>query len=215
MINRIEIKNESKQKLNNHLGEAIKIILVLFLISFVAGFGTGFGMGIMNIDPESNIGQLITSILELIISGLFTFGMLSFFLKLSRGEDVTYKELFSKTDMFIKYIVTSLLVGIATVCGCILLIIPGIILVLGLSQTMYILIDNPNIGSIEAMKKSYKMMNGYKMEYFIFGLSFLGWIILGVFTLGILYIWLIPYMYLAQANFYNKIKEINEQKNLG
>ena len=49
-------------------------------------------------------------------------------------------------------------------------------------------------------------MKGHKWEYFVLGLSFLGWMILGVFTLGILYFWLIPYMQVTCANFYESIK---------
>lgn len=215
MINRIEIKKEAKEIISNKLGEAIKILLLLFLISFLAGFVIGFGMEIFEIDSDSNLGTTIKSVLEIILNGLFSFGMLSFFLKLSRGEDVTYKELFSKTNMFFKFIITSLLMGLIIAGGCLLFIIPGIILAIALSLTMYVLLDNPNMSSIDAIKRSYDMMKGYKMEFFMLQLSFLGWLILGIFTLGILYLWLIPYMSVAQANFYNKIKDIYDQKNLG
>lgn len=215
MINRIEIKKEAKEIISNKLGEAIKILLLLFLISFLAGFVISFGMEIFEIDSDSNLGTTIKSVLEIILNGLFSFGMLSFFLKLSRGEDVTYKELFSKTNMFFKFIITSLLMGLIIAGGCLLFIIPGIILAIALSLTMYVLLDNPNMSSIDAIKRSYDMMKGYKMEFFMLQLSFLGWLILGIFTLGILYLWLIPYMSVAQANFYNKIKDIYDQKNLG
>lgn len=215
MINRVELKNDAKAKLKGKLWEAVKITLVLFAISFAAGFIAGFIMGILNIDTESGIGQLITNIISIVISGLFSFGMLSFYVKISRGEEATYKELFSKTNMCVKYIIASILVGIAVAAGYILLIIPGVILAFGLTQTMYIILDNPEIGTIDAMKKSWAMMKGYKMDYFVFCLSFIGWIILGVFTLGILYIWLMPYMSIAQANFYNKVKLTYEQKNIG
>ena len=52
-------------------------------------------------------------------------------------------------------------------------------------------------------------MNGHKMDYFILNLSFFGWAILGIFTFGLLYLWLIPYMQVTFANFYNEIKEQN------
>ena len=51
-------------------------------------------------------------------------------------------------------------------------------------------------------------MKGYKADYFVFMLSFLGWILLGVLTLGILYIWLYPYMETAKILYYEKLKEI-------
>ena len=51
------------------------------------------------------------------------------------------------------------------------------------------------------------MMQGHKMDLFVLSLSFIGWMILGVFTFGILYIWLVPYMSVTLANFYNDIKK--------
>ena len=45
------------------------------------------------------------------------------------------------------------------------------------------------------------------MDLFVFELSFLGWMLLGILTFGILYLWLIPYMQVATANFYNALKE--------
>lgn len=215
MINRVELKNDAKAKLKGKVLESLKIIALLFLISFVAGGVFGFIIGLLNMSIDKGIGSLLLDILSLVISGLFSFGMLSFFVKISRGQEVTYKELFSKTDMWLKYITASLFVGIAVIIGFILLIVPGIVLTFGLSQTFYIILDNPEIGTIDAMKKSWDMMKGYKVDYLVLGLSFLGWIILGAFTFGILYIWLIPYMSIAQANFYNKIKVAYEQKNIG
>ena len=99
MINRIEIKKDAKEKVKKHITESIKIMLILFFISFAAGFVSGIIMGILNIDIESNKGNLITYIIELILNGLFSFGMLSFYLKLSRNEETNYNELFSKTNM--------------------------------------------------------------------------------------------------------------------
>jgi uncharacterized membrane protein len=39
------------------------------------------------------------------------------------------------------------------------------------------------------------------------GLSFIGWSLLGLLTLGIGYIWLIPYMYTSYAAFYEEVKK--------
>lgn len=215
MINIVELKKDAKSKLKEKLSESLKIIILLALIGFGAGFILGFIMAILKIDTKTGIGTILPDILSIIISGLLSFGMLSFFVKISRGQEVTYKELFSKTNMCLKYIIASLLIGVIVAVGFILLIVPGIILCLGLSLTMYIILDDPEIGTIDAIKKSWNMMKGYKTEYLILGLSFIGWIILGLFTLGILYFWLIPYVSIANANFYNKIKEAYEQKNIG
>ena len=71
----------------------------------------------------------------------------------------------------------------------------------------YIMNDNPYIKPIEAINKSKAMMKGYKGKYFLLGLSFIGWYLLGILTLGIGYIWLTPYVGLSTANFYENLKQ--------
>ena len=88
-----------------------------------------------------------------------------------------------------------------------LLIIPGFIAVFKYSMVNYILVDEPEIGALEAISKSKEMMDGHKLDLFILRLSFLGWILLGLLTFGILYIWLVPYMNVTTVKFYDSIKK--------
>ena len=69
----------------------------------------------------------------------------------------------------------------------------------------FICIDNPNLSAIETLKKAKKLMKGYKMNYFVFKLSFIGWNILAILTFGILYIWLVPYMVIAKTMYYDNL----------
>lgn len=71
--------------------------------------------------------------------------------------------------------------------------------------TPYILVDKECIKLFEAIKLSIKMMKGHKWELFVLYLSFIGWAILCVITLGIGYLWLAPYMSLTFTNFYKEI----------
>ncbi|COQ91214.1 integral membrane protein [Streptococcus pneumoniae] len=52
------------------------------------------------------------------------------------------------------------------------------------------------------------------MEYFILCLSFIGWFILSCITLGIGFLWLIPYFYTTSAAFYEEIAEEYYEKNI-
>ncbi len=56
------------------------------------------------------------------------------------------------------------------------------------------------------------MMNGYKLDLFIFNLSFIGWILLGYITFGIALIWVVPYIQTANVMYYEELKKI---KNIG
>ena len=57
----------------------------------------------------------------------------------------------------------------------------------------------------EAMEVSMQMMKGNKWRLFCLQLSFIGWAILCVLTLGIGYLWLNPYMNAAIAAFYDEV----------
>ncbi len=205
-MNRVELKEKAKNSLNGNWSEAIKIILVLFLISFVAGAIAGA----ITQSTQSPLGSLAS----IAISAAFTFGFISFFLKISRDEEVTYKELFTKTHMWLKFLIATFVSAIIIFVGTILFIIPGIIFAFAISQTFYVILDNPEMGVIDAIKLSSDMMKGYKVDYFVLILSFFGWAILCAFTFGIGFLWLMPYMSVTECNFYNKVKEAYEQKNL-
>lgn len=49
----------------------------------------------------------------------------------------------------------------------------------------YIIAENPSVKPREAVAMSRKMMNGHKWECFLLELSFAGWLVLGVVTLGL------------------------------
>lgn len=84
---------------------------------------------------------------------------------------------------------------------CIILIIFS----LAISQTTYLLVDKEDIKLFEAIGLSIKMMKGYKWEFFVLYLSFIGWAMLAILTFGIAYIWLYPYIALTCANFYKQL----------
>jgi len=63
---------------------------------------------------------------------------------------------------------------------CLLLIVPGVIVSLAYSMADYLLIENPEMGPIEALRESRRRMKGNKGRLFGLGLSFFGWIALNV-----------------------------------
>ncbi|CEK36592.1 integral membrane protein,Protein of unknown function (DUF975) (plasmid) [[Clostridium] sordellii] len=76
---------------------------------------------------------------------------------------------------------------------------------LALMPVPYLMIET-DMKIFELFKVSINMMNGYKWKYFIMMLSFLGWVILSIFTFGIGFLWLYPYVSLTSTNFYNDLK---------
>ena len=207
-MNRVELKEKAKQSLQGKYNEAIKLFAMAFLVAFVVSIALGVILGLFN--ASEDVSGIISEVVSLLITSMLGFGQISFFLKISRNEDVTYMELFSKTKMVWLYLGISLVSSIIAALWTIVFIIPGIIASIAYSQALLIALDNPDIGIIDAISKSKEMMKGYKMEYFILNLSFIGWIILGIFTFGIGYLWLMPYITVTQCNFYNHLKNANK-----
>ena len=87
-----------------------------------------------------------------------------------------------------------------------LFVIPGIIKTFSYAMTPYILEEHPELTANEAIDHSRAMMKGHKFDLFWLYLSFIGWGILCIPTLGIGTFWLIPYMQTAQASFYEDVK---------
>lgn len=87
-----------------------------------------------------------------------------------------------------------------------LLVIPGIIKSYSYALTPYILVEHPEMSANEAIEESMRLMDGHKFDLFYLQLSFIGWAILSILSLGLGVFWLIPYQMTAQAAFYRDIK---------
>lgn len=88
-----------------------------------------------------------------------------------------------------------------------LTIIGGIIKRYSYKMIPYILAENPDIGHKEAFELSRKMMDGNKRKALWMDLSFWGWRILNIFTLGLLrYIWINPYIEAVYAELYSVLR---------
>lgn len=143
---------------------------------------------------------------SLLIAGPFALGLAIFSLNFARNRDAEINNIFDGFKNFGNALATYILMVLIISLGIILLIIPGIIAGLGLSQAMFILADEPNIGPMDALKKSWEMMKGQKGDYFILSLRFLPWALLCLLTFGIGFFWLIPYMQVTYANYYDSLR---------
>ena len=72
----------------------------------------------------------------------------------------------------------------------------------------YIIAENPDIDSKEAIRLSQRMMDGRKMEAFRLDLSFIGWHLLGYLTFGLVEgLWVVPYQTAAFTEFYADVRQ--------
>lgn len=97
--------------------------------------------------------------------------------------------------------------AVATVVFSIATLVYTIWIGLMYSQIKFIIIDNPKLDIIDTMRRSRHLMDGSKWRYILLELSFLGWIILGILTLCIGYLWLTPYINTTEAAFYCDLRD--------
>ena len=186
-----EMRAAARENLKGHWTEAALLIFVYFLI-----------VGSLSSIPFVGSG----------ISLLFIpmgWGVTCAFLAMKRGEDdpmnincliVGYKD-------FGRICLTLFLQGFYVFLWTLLLVIPGIIKSLSYAMTSYVLRDYPELRYNGAIEMSMAMMQGHKWELFYLYLTFIGWGILCIFTLGIGLFWLEPYVETSVANFYEEVKE--------
>ena len=73
------------------------------------------------------------------------------------------------------------------------------------SLSYYVLYDNPDMSGKEIVQTSEDMMRGNRWSFFWLGLTFIGWVILSMFTLYIGLLWLIPYIMVSFVCFYEDL----------
>ena len=146
------------------------------------------------------------SIIYLLIAGPLALGISIFSLNIARNTEARFEQIFDGFRNFKISFVAYLLTILFIFLWSLLLIIPGIIAALSYAMTFYIIADDESIEPMAAIDKSKKMMYGYKWQLFFLGLRFFGLALLCILTLGIGFLWLIPYMNITVAKFYDDIK---------
>ncbi len=139
----------------------------------------------------------------------FSLGFMNAFKELLRGDNRITGNSFRigfSGGRYLHLLWGYILMTIKLILWYLLLIIPGIIKSFSYAMTPFILVDEPELSALQAIKKSRLMMKGHKFDLFWLLLSFIGWIILCIFTLGIGIFWLIPYIYTSFAAFYENVK---------
>lgn len=185
-----EIRTEARAKLQGNWGIALLTCLIYSVIMGIVGNITEFG-----------------PFISLLISGAFYLGLSTFFISLIRRQNVNIGQLFSGFNDYVRSLIACLLIALFTFLWTLLLIVPGIIASLRYSQTYYILQDHPELSGSEAINHSKEMMDGYKGQLFLLYLSFIGWALLCLLTVGIGFLWLVPYVEASKATFYQSLKD--------
>lgn len=198
-----EIRSAARATLSGHWTEAAMLTFVYCIVAWAFSALVG---GLEYV--QQGLGT-VASLLLLPLG----WGYAVTFLSNARGEEDPFNvsRMFDGYKDFSRIFTTVLLTQIYILLWTLLLIIPGIIKSLSYAMTPFVLRDNPEMKNNAAIELSMKMMDGHKGELFWLYLTFIGWGILCILTLGIGYFWLAPYMQASMAQFYEEVKAEYEQ----
>lgn len=175
---------------------------------------------------SSNVSEVFASVTSIpfaspIMSFVMTFltiGISFTFLDVIRKgkeAELSFRQsfrLFNGHD-FVPVLLINVLTYIFRYLWLLLFIIPGIVKAYSYSQANFIYKDlaatrdTRSMGATSFITESRDLMNGHKERLFWLDVSFLGWYLLGLLTVGIGFLWINPYINATKAAFYDDLSK--------
>lgn len=144
-------------------------------------------------------------LIQLILGGPATLGYIHYHLLFIREGSPRLEDALEGfrrfREAFILFLVRSLYIFLWSL----LLIVPGVIAAFRYAMAFFILEDHPDMRAMDALEASKDLMEGNKSRLLDLLLSFFGWFLVGIFTLGIGFLWIGPYFRISLAYFYEAI----------
>ncbi len=131
---------------------------------------------------QTNPGKsFLLSLVVTLVSALCLFPFRILAMQLQYGQTIAW------SDLLLSYLVGTLVY---------------LLLSAGISQIYFLLLDFPDLSVKKILCKCWQIMKGAKWDYIKLQFSFLPLLLLGVLSLGIGLIWVLPYLHTASAVFF-------------
>lgn len=214
-MDRKEIKLWAKERTRGNKWNVWMGYLTVTLANFVMGFTLMilFALVVYAVDPiysdsftPMEYAMLVTMFVLYVFAMGFSVSVYNYVKRIVIDNNANLSNLKASITQYFKQGFGVLLMGIIIAFGLFAFVIPGIYLMMAFAMVPYLLSTNHKMGIMEAMQSSWRMMAGRKAELAVLFLSFYGWVFAGAFTLGILYIWLLPYMSLTFIKYFVEIE---------
>ncbi len=153
------------------------------------------------IDAATGGVRVAFNILDFAVQIVLNMGLTLIVLRVYDRVETGYMDIFEPFHMFWKYLSATILTLIIVLFGLVLFIVPGIVAMIALAFTSYLLIDR-NLGPIEAITESMRITHGHRWNLLLFGLSLVVFNLLGALFFGIGLLITIPVSALATVHVY-------------
>lgn len=178
-------------------------ILNMFSLGFLPA-GMGFVLVL------AFVAMIFGIVLAVLVFNPIDLGARRFLVK-SLNESADMKELLYGFENNYKNVVKVMFFrDMSILLWSLLLVVPGIIKAYEYFMVPYLLGENPNLSTDEALQMSKEMMNGHKWNTFVLQLSFIGWDLLATVTLGMVHVFYVtPYRNLTLAALFEKLNALS------
>ena len=149
------------------------------------------------------------SVVVALVSAFFTMvvalGVMRMALRFVDGERGELIDLFAKIPLVVPYLIASIIVGLVTTTGFILLVIPGIYWGLRLQFFGWVIVDK-EVGALEATRVSWEITRGSAWQLFLMWWLLFFVNVLGFLAIGIGLLVTVPLSLVAMGHVYRTLE---------
>ena len=157
---------------------------------------------LLNNLPASTASSFFFSTLVSLFTVVLNGGYYVYCIGIRRGAEMPYATLLDGLSVAGKLIWCWLQITVKIFLWSMLFVIPGIIAAYRYRFAYYNLLSDDALSAGDAIRLSCRQTLGYKGELFMLDLSFIGWSLLSSLTMGLLNVWLTPYMTLCDLAYF-------------
>lgn len=206
-----DIKSEARRKLPLNIHQAIVIYTIEFaIIVTIIALIVMASLCFQHINIVAAICMVcygvIVGLIAIVGSGMIEFSMVDYYIASYKCKPYNIRRLgetLARSGM-VKVLQVNLIRTFVGFLLLVCLIVPGVIYLSATSMANHLLIANPKMKATTALKASRKVMGGKLGVYMGLHATFIGWGLLCVLTLGLGFIFLIPYVNLAKTVYYKR-----------
>ncbi len=144
--------------------------------------------------------SMLVSLVGLVLNG----GYYIYCMGIRRGAEMPYATLADGLGVAGKLIWCSIQMSVKIFLWSMLFWIPGIVAVYRYRFAYYNILTDGSLTAGGAIRLSCQQTRGMKWQLFVLDLSFIGWSLLSSLTLGLLNMWLTPYMTLCDLAYFEE-----------
>jgi uncharacterized membrane protein len=219
-LDRRHIKETAKSILKEHFKALFWPVLVFMAASLFLGTAAPRLLGLLGIPlvrsitinsvrlEVSTAPGAILGYFSTIVGGVLSVAYYHYALQLIRYRTATMRSYWECIrDKWPMAALVSFAVNLLVGFGLALFLVPGVFAMLYCAMSLLIAADRSTANIFEIITLSGQYMRGYKMDFLVFSLSFFGWMALAVVTFGIAFIWVLPYLYVSVALYYEELRD--------